>query len=216
MSRPLVSIITPTWGRLDMLRETVFHVRRQTYPNIEHLVVFDGPDPGYSLTQTPSGAQVSWTGSPHLRRFSLGWRPTEELHNSFAVGALMMGALAARGEYQMWLCDDERMAEDHVEALVDLLEAENVDFVYPLVYLWKPGKPDSGYQVGVYPPLLGHITSVLYRRSCLDRGMYRFHMPREAEAELVPHDWDLIKRWLVNGATCAMLNRETLSHRVDH
>jgi len=215
VSRPLVSVITPTWGRPNLLQETVEHVRKQTYPNIEHVIVFDGPGGGH-WSRPPEDYVREVDSGVFIRIFDLGWRPTVELRDSFAVGALTVGALMARGEYQMWLCDDERMAPDHIEALVDLLETTGVDFVYPLVYLWKAGNPDHGIRVGVYPPQFGTITSVLYRRSCLDKGMYRFHIPRVPGAAMAAHDWDLISQWLENGATCALLSRETLSHREDH
>jgi glycosyltransferase involved in cell wall biosynthesis len=213
----LVSVITPAWGRPESIRATVDHVRAQSYRPLEHLVVVDGP-------MTPEYEAVAWDLREHsdpregysLRFISLGWRPTEELPDSFAVGALMTGALMARGEYQTWWCDDERGATDHLEALVGLLEAEGVDFVYPRVYCWKPGDPDGGITIGGPRPRFGEVTVALYRRSCLARGMYRFRMPRRTNAPLTPHDWDLFSQWVEGGASWAFLDRATFSHRVDH
>ena len=43
-TRPLVSVVTGTWQRHDLLMEAIANVRSQTYPNIEHVIVSDGPD----------------------------------------------------------------------------------------------------------------------------------------------------------------------------
>lgn len=215
--RPLVSIITPTWGRPDLLLETVEHVRRQSYRPLEHIVVLDGPlgESGYGTVARLLHGH-SQLDLP-VRFATLGWRPTAELRDSFAVGALTMGALMARGEYHMWLCDDERMAVNHVELLAGMLDEDpGLDFVYPLVYTWRPGDPDGGLQIGSDPPRLGTITSVLYRRRVLDKGMYRFHIPLVPGTTHAVHDWDIVNRWVRNGARWAMLERETLSHRTDH
>jgi cellulose synthase/poly-beta-1,6-N-acetylglucosamine synthase-like glycosyltransferase len=46
MNCPLVSIITPTWKRRDLLvKRALPSVAAQDYPNIEHVVVSDGPVP---------------------------------------------------------------------------------------------------------------------------------------------------------------------------
>jgi glycosyltransferase involved in cell wall biosynthesis len=39
---PLVSVITPTFNRADLLRETVESVLNQNYPRVEYLVLDDG------------------------------------------------------------------------------------------------------------------------------------------------------------------------------
>ncbi len=42
----LVSVITPTWNRHDLLlNRCIPSVEAQTYPDIEHIIVSDGPDP---------------------------------------------------------------------------------------------------------------------------------------------------------------------------
>jgi glycosyltransferase involved in cell wall biosynthesis len=43
---PLVSVVTPTLDRRDYLRHTLASVRRQTYPNIEHIVMDGGSTDG--------------------------------------------------------------------------------------------------------------------------------------------------------------------------
>ena len=46
---PLVSIITPTFGRDAYLRDLYRCVKSQTYPNIEWLVLDDSPAPSKTM-----------------------------------------------------------------------------------------------------------------------------------------------------------------------
>ena len=46
MAVPLVSVITPTWQRHALLLDRCIpSVAAQDYPNVDHVVVSDGPDP---------------------------------------------------------------------------------------------------------------------------------------------------------------------------
>jgi glycosyltransferase involved in cell wall biosynthesis len=42
--RPLVSIITPTWQRPDLMRGCIENVRAQSYRPLEHVIISDGPE----------------------------------------------------------------------------------------------------------------------------------------------------------------------------
>ena len=46
MSEPLVSVITPTKNRLELLRETIRSVQQQTFDCWEHIIVDDGSNDG--------------------------------------------------------------------------------------------------------------------------------------------------------------------------
>lgn len=218
MPSPLVSVITPTWQRPEWLVECLATVKNQTYHNIEHIVVSDGPDSKAEEIVRQECARRFMAGNlPEVRYAECGFNTTSLFRDSFAVGPLMVGTLLARGEYQMWLADDEKLDSRHVEWLLGLIQEKQVDFVYPMVYVWSGQAPEEGgYVIGCEPPRFGRITSVLYRRELLDKAMHRFHMPRAHPGEIVPDDWDMISRWLEAGATHAMLNRVTVSHRADH
>jgi glycosyltransferase involved in cell wall biosynthesis len=200
-----VSIITPTWQRHKLLMETITDVRQQTYPNLEHVVVSDGPDDVLAqlMAQFAGGVPIAFT--------ELGRNWTSEIPRSFGVAPLSVGALLARGEYHMWLCDDERMQPHHVEHLVDLIESSCADFVYPQVLMWKTAYPGIAWTIGTDPPQHCQITHVLYRASLLAKAAYRFHMP-----EGIENDWDMVNRWMEAGATWAMSPECTISHRADH
>jgi hypothetical protein len=115
--------------------------------------------------------------------------------------------LLAAGAYQTWLADDERMEPDHIESLVDALEAIGADFAYSRCALtWPSGRSAV---IGTDPPQLGQITNVLYRADLLKRGLYPFGAGMTS-------DWACIRRWMEAGATWAYTGRMTLTHRVDH
>jgi hypothetical protein len=109
----------------------------------------------------------------------------------------------------LWVSDDERMAPDHIEALVDLLESTDSDFVYPYVRMVPgPGIDMAPNIIGSDPPELGQVTHALFRAELLD---YRGFMTHVGSGT----DWDQISAWMKAGARWAMLDRVTLAHRVD-
>lgn len=207
-TKPLVSIITPTWQRHSLLMETIKNVREQTYRPLEHVIVSDGQDDVLArLTVGPLMAQFA--GGVPIRFVELGRNWSTFLPRSFGVAPLTVGALMASGEYHLWLCDDERMRPDHVEHLVDLIERTGADFVYPQVLMWKTSHPGIAWTIGADPPEYGQITNFLYRASALQKAMYCFDIPEAA-------DWNLVRRWMEAGATWEMSDRCTISHRADH
>lgn len=205
-ARKLVSVVTGTYQRHDLLFEAIENVRAQTYPNIEHIIVADGPDPRL---------RAFMQGWRHFKRVpitfaELGFWSSGLLTDSMSAAPFMVAQLLARGEYQMWLADDERMlVPDHIERLVDLLEQYDVDFVYPKVeitFAWN----DRRDIIGTNPPRCGQITHMLYRRDALDKGaLFRTHVGSGT-------DWDACARMMATpGVKWAFLPEVTFTHRAD-
>ena len=108
--QPLVSIILPTFGRLEYLRPTVASVYRQTLRDWELIVADDGSDAetrGYLRTlETDSRVTLLWlahTGSPAIVRNA----------------ALRV----ARGEYVAFLDSDDLWAPEKLSRQVALLRS---------------------------------------------------------------------------------------------
>lgn len=207
MSRPLVSVITPTWQRPELLAETIRHIREQDYPMIEHWVISDGLDNSHSPYVI--GTRDALPPIPlHYR--CLGRNFSGLWPESFGVAPLTVGMLLARGEYLMPWCDDERaLTPSHITRLVDLLESSGADFTYPKVRIWRNGDPEGPETaiIGTDPPRENQITHWLFRRDLL-----RLAMPRWRSH---PCDWALISDWMQAGATWAMLDELTFDHRMD-
>lgn len=206
--RPLVSIITPSIpSRGRELGELIANLDAQTYPNVEHIVVGDGPHPGLQ----PALAVGRLAAEGRRRVFELGRWWTKELSDSYAAAPIIVGQLMARGEYACLWSDDERATDpDHLSKMVDLIESSGATFVYPIVDFWWHNRPNDRTLIWADPPILGSITHWMYRPSMIEhaRGPYRTHVGRA-------NDWEFIERAMRGGATSAMLPEITFSHRAD-
>jgi len=210
--RKLVSVVTGTWRRHDLLMECIQNVREQTYRPLEHVIVSDGPDPELEdlLLDATDGLESEVHDDVRVRFVQLGKHWSGILTNSISAAPFMVAQFLARGEYQMWLADDERMlVPDHIEKLVGLIEEYDLDFAYPLVDCWQKDHPNNHMVIGTNPPRNGTITHALYRADALDKGMlFRTHVGSGT-------DWDAIARCMAAGGRWGLLNEVTLSHRID-
>jgi len=206
MSRPLVSILTPTWERSELLAGAIENVRAQTYRPVEHVIVSDGQ--GDRATYELVMAALSSVSDVPIRYVALGRNWSSFLVDSFCAAPTTAAMLLAQGEYQAWLADDERMDPEHIELLVALLEARGADFAYSRVRMWMKGTEGSSWVIGTDPPRCGQITNVVYRAEVLRHGLFAFGAGGIG-------DWATINRWINAGATWAYLDRVTLTHRAD-
>lgn len=111
--QPLVSIITPTFGRAAFLQTAWRWVENQTYPRIEWLVLDDSPAPDPWLSAHPD---------PRIRYRHQAERLTiGEKRNLLAA--------EARGELIAHFDDDDYYAPQYLERMVGHLLAERADFV---------------------------------------------------------------------------------------
>jgi cellulose synthase/poly-beta-1,6-N-acetylglucosamine synthase-like glycosyltransferase len=212
--RPLVSVICPTWNRHDLLLETIHHIQQQTYPNIEMVVVSDGPDRALRHKLWAAGNRpadlFTEGGRLSLSLYELGRNFSGAWPESFGVAPLTVGYLLAQGEYLMPWCDDERaLVLDHVSKLVAHIEASGADFVYPKVRIWRVGQPDGPETdiVGSDPPQHGQNTHYMLRATTLRKGLPRMGTH--------PCDISLVQDWMAAGASWSMLDECTFSHRLD-
>jgi len=110
--RPLVSIITPTFGREEFLAQCLRCVQQQSYPDIEWLILDDSPEPSPLL----AGHADSRIGYQHMAgRLSIG-----EKRNRMIAGA--------RGEFIAHFDDDDYYAPRFLDTMVSSLEGNGADF----------------------------------------------------------------------------------------
>ncbi len=212
--RRVVSVITGTWQRHDLLLEAIENVREQTYRPLEHIIVSDGPDDTLDFLLNGED-EHRWaedgTEDPRwvpIRYAACGRHWSSFLAASISAVPFTVAQWLARGEYLMWLADDERMTPDHIEALVDLLESTDSDFVYSKADIWAKDDPTWRIEIGTDPPMLGTITNALFKVDLLDYRGFTTHVGAAT-------DWDQVSAWMNAGARWAMLDRVTLSHRID-
>lgn len=126
--RKLVTLVTPTWKRpKTILEHAIPSVARQTYPEIEHIIITDGYDPELNEILRKEGYMP---GGHRKKLVWLGrnWSGFIGRNGMGDVGRLV-GSYMAEGEYIGYLCDDNDLREDHVQRFVDLMETDNLDIV---------------------------------------------------------------------------------------
>ena len=111
MERPLVSIITPTFGREAFLPAIAACVRSQSYQNIEWLVLDDSDGPSPALTKDP-------------------WEKLRYFHSTkrLSVGAKRNKLLAdASGEIVVHFDDDDYYGPDYITKAIEHLSNQQAD-----------------------------------------------------------------------------------------
>lgn len=115
-----VTIITPTTGA-DYLAKNLESVKNQTYDNVKHLVVVDGP-------QFVAKVTSSLFFSPGATVLTL---PENTGHSQYN-GHRIYGGLSflCNSDYVMFLDEDNWIDPNHVESLINV--AENNDWAFSL------------------------------------------------------------------------------------
>lgn len=122
-----VSVITPTTGN-PYLAECIASVRAQTYKNIEHIVVVDGRERWDKADEILLAAEFPNGVNEHV--CVLPYPTGTDRYNGHRVyGA---ATYFADGDYHLWLDDDNMLEPNHVESLVKLVQAKNLDWAYTL------------------------------------------------------------------------------------
>lgn len=120
-SRPMVSIIVPTFNRPHLIGNTILSIQNQTYPNIEIVVVNDCGSPVEDVI-----CHLNDKNSIIYVRHS---------KNAGLAAARNTGIRIARGEYIGYLDDDDIYYPDHVETLVDFLVKNRAQIAYTDAYM---------------------------------------------------------------------------------
>lgn len=205
----LVSVITGTYDRHDLLIRAMQYVRAQTYENIEHCIVSDGPDPVLREWHAAGWPQVEGRHVP-VKFIETGRQWSQFLASSISAVPFQVAQWLASGDYISWLADDEWYDEEHITRLVTLLEEKHVDFVYSKsnLYFNIPNVLMPSCTIGLATPQCGQVTQALYRAELLDYCGFRTHVGSGT-------DWDQVESWMKAGASWAFLDAVTHGHRVD-
>jgi glycosyltransferase involved in cell wall biosynthesis len=189
LSVPLVSVITPTWQRHDLLiSRCIPSVQAQDYPAVEHVIVSDGPDP--ALRAKLTGLPVRFAELPEHDP-AARWGHWARLH----------GIDLAQGEYITYLDDDDAYRPGHASVLAAALDAQpGAGFAYGRMIMHTQA---SYYRVGTDPPEYGQIgTPVMHRREVLGVATWEQSTPTI--------DWDLVSRWLAAGVGYVSVGADTV------
>lgn len=115
-TRPLVSILTPSFNQAEWLGSNVRSVSVQTYPRIEHIVMDGGSTDGSIALLEAAGDAITWRSEPDHGQ-------ADAINKAFAMST---------GEIIGWINSDDAYFDDRVvEDVVAFLERHpEVDVVY--------------------------------------------------------------------------------------
>jgi glycosyltransferase involved in cell wall biosynthesis len=176
---PLVSVITPTWQRHNVLLDRCIpSVAAQTYGSIEHIVVSDGPD------RELATRFLHCPEHGYRRLFMLG------AHEPCWGGpARRAGAERARGKYIAYLDDDDAYRPEHVAQLVAALEGHpEVGFAYSWMMAHLPDGRDLRYAGP--PGVMFGTPMLMHRRELLEIATW---------PDGLHEDTALVKAWIDAG-----------------
>ena len=131
MAVPLISVITPTWQRHDLLLDRCIpSVAAQDYPAVQHVIVSDGPDNVLAgkIAGRSCGAVV-WDALP-----------AHDPAARWGHWARLRGLELATGEYIAYLDDDNAFRPGHLAKLAAALDADpSAGFAYSQLMLHNGG-----------------------------------------------------------------------------
>jgi len=122
-----VSVITPTIGN-PFLAECIESVRKQTYENVEHIVVVDGKERWDKVDEILKTAEFPSGVNEHvcLLPYPTG---TNRYNGHRVYGS---ATYFADGDFHLWLDDDNVLEPNHIESLVNLVVEKQLHWAYSL------------------------------------------------------------------------------------
>ncbi len=189
MNSPLVSILTITYNRANLIHRCIESIQKQTYINYEHIIV-DG-----NSSDNTEEVVKSYHDS-HIKYF--------KLNTSGPQVQMRAGANEAIGKYVSFLDDDDEYLPNKIEKQVSLFETLPED--YGIVYCWmsyynndNPEKEISihktelrGFVGDIAPsrPLVSGTPTMMIRRNVFEEfgGTY------DDSIGFIGADWELMTR----------------------
>ncbi|HBO28525.1 MAG TPA: hypothetical protein DIV44_14845 [Leeuwenhoekiella sp.] len=112
VNKPLVSVIIPTYRRVELLKETLINLIEQEYSSWEAIVVDDGSDSDI-ICITSQYTNLD-------ERIFFYQRPN--FYPKGASGSRNFGLSQAKGKYIQWLDDDDLLSVEKILKQVEVLE----------------------------------------------------------------------------------------------
>lgn len=207
ITKPLVSIIIPTYNRAHFLRECVESVFNQTYRPIEIVIIDDGSNDKTIELLTELEAEAS-----QLEDIKLIWKSVD---NGGAPRARNLGFNISAGEYIVFLDSDDMLLPEKVATQAKQLEGGLFDMVYA-----------RNQRLGLHGEMIKKLSGraltndsrdlfeyswqtmcALYRRSYLEEvGPWN-------EKLVISQDWEYCIRCILCGGGIGYLNKALQLYR---
>lgn len=156
---PLVSIVIPVYNVAEYLRRALDSVIRQTYTNLEIIIVDDGSDDG--------SAAICDEYAEADSRISVIHQVNRGLSNARNAGLDRM-----TGEFLAFLDPDDLYQPDYVQAMVTAMETENPGLVMCRYSIQDTKKHRPGKRIKVHPTIdAGSYDRVSALRAVMEGGI---------------------------------------------
>ena len=189
MGKPLVSIITITLNRCDLIHKCIESIQNQTYQNYEHIIV-DGN------SEDNTEEVVKAYNDPHIKYFKLNERGPQV--------QMRAGSDVATGKYVTFLDDDDEYLTTKIEKQVELFEREpdDVGVVYCWMTYFNADQPDvpvrihktelKGFVGDIAPtkPIVTGTPTMMFKREVFEEFGGAF----DDSIGYLMSDWEFIAR----------------------
>ena len=196
---PLISVIIPTYNRLDLLRSRAIpSILAQEYPNFEIVIV--GDNSSYGATEVTAGFE----GAP-ISFFNLSMRGPyyEDSHKGWLSAGTppFNEALArARGAWIAPFADDDEMRPCHLRVLLEAALERRLEFVYGRCY--QHDEINGDRFLGEFPPKQGQI---VLQAALLHSHLKLFELELADSDFGIPNDWGAVERMTRAGVRIGMI-----------
>ena len=133
-----VTVITPTIGS-PKLKDAIESVAAQTYGNVRHLVIIDGPEYKEVLHKN-----VQYPETVMFNKLDMVTLPynTGKVGEQSFYGHRIYATYPhlINSDYILFLDEDNWYQPDHVASLVETIETQNLDFAYSLRQIYNTNK----------------------------------------------------------------------------
>lgn len=199
MSKPLVSVITPTIPSRHelLLNRCIPSVQAQAYRNVEHIIVSDGPDE--ELMRKLINGQFT-----HLVTYV---QLLDEHHggNRYGGAGRRKGIEMSQGDLIAYIDDDDALRPEHVSKLAAVL-LDDPSLLWAFSVMASHSNTGLYTHIGDYagPPQACMIGTpmLMHRREILRYGTWG--EPSQTE------DWELVKKWLDAGLPYGRVREPTV------
>ncbi|SDI32583.1 glycosyltransferase family 2 protein [Proteiniclasticum ruminis] len=200
----LISVVIPTYKRkFETIEMALNSVLKQTYENIEILIIDDSPD-DYNERKIIESKIIS-IDDPRIRYI-------KHDRNLGACAARNTGIFAAKGKYVAFLDDDDIWLVEKLRKQVDLIERLNLKMVYSSYYMvrssntqiHKATKKGNIYKELLLKNYIGSTSCILVETQTLrDIGGFDVNLPASQDYELYlriskRHEIDYVDEPLMN------------------
>lgn len=190
-----ITVITPTWQRHELLTSRCIpSVQAQDHPDVEHLVISDGPDPVLAAKMI----------TPWLHGWErVFYRELKEHEDEPHYGhhARAYGCELATGDYITYCDDDDALRPGHCRLLADALDA-SPEAGFAVSRMTSHG-PHGENVIGHGPVACGNVGTpmIMHRHELLDAAGWDHSGQFE--------DWDLVLAWINAGISYVRVDAET-------